>query len=146
MDLIERLRSNSQPLMGVLPLCNEAADEIETLRAFKEASEGQEPVAWLFQHEETGRTQCVETYQVECGFERNNPRWQKISPLYLHPDHEAVKLRLQVATLTEQRDVALDALRSVVFGSGDWFNLMPATLHDSLCDYLAAIKSSEVKK
>lgn len=66
-------------------------EEPYELRAFKEASEGQEPVAWLFQHEETGRTQCVEAYQVECGFERNNPRWQKIGPLYLHPDPEAAK-------------------------------------------------------
>jgi predicted RNase H-like nuclease (RuvC/YqgF family) len=52
----------------------------------------------------------------------------------------------RIAKLTEQRDMAVEALRSVVFGSGDWFNLMPATLHDSLCDYLDTIQSSEVKK
>jgi len=41
-----------------------------------------EPVAWLFQHEETGLTDCIDTQQVEWGFEKNNPRWQKIAPLY----------------------------------------------------------------
>jgi hypothetical protein len=44
-----------------------------------------EPVAWLFQHEETGLTEIVDTQQVEWGFEKNNPRWQKISPLYTAP-------------------------------------------------------------
>lgn len=44
-----------------------------------------EPVAWLFQNEETGLTECVDAQQVEWGFEKNNPRWQKIAPLYTHP-------------------------------------------------------------
>ena len=44
-----------------------------------------EPVAWLFQNEETGLTECVDTQQVEWGFEKNNPRWQKIMPLYPAP-------------------------------------------------------------
>lgn len=44
-----------------------------------------EPVAWLFQHEETGLTDCIDTQQVEWGFEKNNPRWQKIAPLYIAP-------------------------------------------------------------
>lgn len=48
-------------------------------------AEQQEPWAWLFQHEETGLTQCVDTQQVEWGFEKNNPRWQKIAPLYTTP-------------------------------------------------------------
>ena len=42
----------------------------------------QEPVAWMFQHEETGRTMCVDTQQVEWGFEKGNPRLKKIAPLY----------------------------------------------------------------
>ena len=45
----------------------------------------QEPVAWLFQHEETGLTEFVDVQQVEWGFEKNNPRWQKISPVYTRP-------------------------------------------------------------
>ncbi|WP_079212977.1 hypothetical protein [Brucella pituitosa] len=45
----------------------------------------QEPIGYLFQHEETGLTQVVEAQQVEWGFEKNNPRWQKISPVYSAP-------------------------------------------------------------
>lgn len=44
-----------------------------------------EPVAWMFQHEETGRTMCVDSQQVEWGFEKGNPRLKKIGPLYTHP-------------------------------------------------------------
>jgi hypothetical protein len=44
-----------------------------------------EPVAWMFQHEDTGLTDCVDSQQVEWGFEKNNPRWQKIGPLYTTP-------------------------------------------------------------
>ncbi len=44
-----------------------------------------EPVAWLFQQEETGLTDCIDTQQVEWGFEKNNPRWKKIAPLYTAP-------------------------------------------------------------
>ena len=44
-----------------------------------------EPVAWTYQHEDTGLTMCVLTQQVEPGFEKNNPRWQKSTPLYTAP-------------------------------------------------------------
>jgi hypothetical protein len=60
----------------------EAAQALRT--AISEA-EKQEPVAWLFQHEETGLTECVDVQQVERGFEKNNPRWQKIGPFYAAP-------------------------------------------------------------
>jgi len=43
------------------------------------------PIAYLFQHEETGRTQCIEAQQVEWGFEKNNPRWRNCGPLYAAP-------------------------------------------------------------
>ena len=46
-----------------------------------------EPVAWMFQHEETGRTMCVDAQQVEWGFEKGNPRLKKIAPLYTTPPH-----------------------------------------------------------
>lgn len=48
-------------------------------------AEKQEPVAWMFQHEETGRTMCVDAQQVEWGFEKSNPRLKKIAPLYTTP-------------------------------------------------------------
>ena len=50
----------------------------------KEA-ENQEPVAWMFQHDETGRMTFVETQQIEWGWEKNNPRYTKIGPLYTTP-------------------------------------------------------------
>jgi hypothetical protein len=45
----------------------------------------QEPVGYLFQHEETGLTTVVDVQQVEWGFEKNNPRHQKIGPVYTTP-------------------------------------------------------------
>jgi hypothetical protein len=44
-----------------------------------------EPVAYMFQHEETGVTGFVEVQQVEWGFQENNPRLQIICPLYRLP-------------------------------------------------------------
>ena len=48
-----------------------------------------------------------------------------------------VALKEQVAQL---QDSSIDKLSLVVFGEGDWFNLMPASLHDQLCEALAAFK------
>jgi hypothetical protein len=45
----------------------------------------QEPFGYLFQHEETGLTTVVDVQQVEWGFEKNNPRHQKIGPVYTTP-------------------------------------------------------------
>ena len=45
----------------------------------------QEPFGYLFQHEETGLTMVVDVQQVEWGFEKNNPRHQKIGPVYTTP-------------------------------------------------------------
>jgi hypothetical protein len=45
----------------------------------------QEPIGYLFQHEETGLTMVVDVQQVEWGFEKNNPRHQKIGPVYTTP-------------------------------------------------------------
>ena len=52
-----------------------------------------EPVAWLFQHEETGLVEIVDSQQVEWGFEKNNPRWQKIGPLHTADQQAAAVLR-----------------------------------------------------
>ncbi|QEL64737.1 hypothetical protein OTERR_12610 [Oryzomicrobium terrae] len=51
----------------------------------QELAKGQEPVAYLFQHEDTGQTMCVDVKQVEWGFEANNPRLVKVGPLYTRP-------------------------------------------------------------
>ncbi len=44
-----------------------------------------EPEAWMYQHEETGQIGFIDTWQVEQGFEANNPRLQIICPLYRNP-------------------------------------------------------------
>ena len=59
-------------------------DAAEALRA-RLAQPEQEPVAWMYQHEDTGLTMCVVVQQVGSGFDKNNPRWQKIAPLYTAP-------------------------------------------------------------
>ena len=64
-----------------------AAPVIAALREAlaEQPAQQQEPVAWMFQHEETGRTMCVDAQQVEWGFEKGNPRLKKIAPLYTSP-------------------------------------------------------------
>jgi hypothetical protein len=57
----------------------ESRREVAALKAV------QEPIGYLFQHEETGLTTVVDVQQVEWGFEKNNPRHQKIGPVYTTP-------------------------------------------------------------
>ena len=45
----------------------------------------QEPVAWMWQHDETGRTGFVDPWQVENGWQANNPRCKLVHPLYTRP-------------------------------------------------------------
>ena len=60
----------------------------QILFAIKEVrGRSQEPVAWMFQHEETGRTVCIDAQQLGWGFEKGNPRLKKIAPLYTTPPH-----------------------------------------------------------
>lgn len=40
------------------------------------------PDSYLFQHEETGLTECVDGQQVGWGFEKNNPRHHKIGGMF----------------------------------------------------------------
>jgi hypothetical protein len=54
-----------------------------------------EPIGYLFQHEETGLTMVVDVQQVEWGFEKNNPRHQKIGPVYTTPPNVATPLAAQ---------------------------------------------------
>lgn len=44
----------------------------------------QEPVAWMYQHEDTGVIGFVDQYQLDNGFEKLNPRLQVIGPLFAH--------------------------------------------------------------
>lgn len=47
--------------------------------------EAQEPVAWMWQHEETGRTGFVDCWQIENGFQENNPQLRLAAKLYATP-------------------------------------------------------------
>lgn len=69
-------------------------DLAQTLTRFAALSTDAEPVkpepyGYAFQHEDTGLEQVVDVQQVEWGFERNNPRWQKLGPVYLYQLSEA---------------------------------------------------------
>jgi hypothetical protein len=44
-----------------------------------------EPVAWMFQHEDTGMVSIIDLQQIEWGYEAANPRWKKVSALYTTP-------------------------------------------------------------
>jgi hypothetical protein len=61
--------------------------EYETAEALRArlAQPEPEPVAWMYQQEDTGVIMCAVVQQVGSGFEKNNPRWQKIGPLYTAP-------------------------------------------------------------
>lgn len=63
-----------------------------------------EPVAWMYQHEETGQVGFVDEQQIEWGFWTNNPRLHAVSPLYAHPPVEPVK----EADVSAIRDAALE--------------------------------------
>ncbi|MDR5867981.1 DUF883 domain-containing protein [Halomonas koreensis] len=43
------------------------------------------PEAWMYQHDETGQIGFVDQWQIDNGFEKNNPRLHIICPLYRHP-------------------------------------------------------------
>jgi hypothetical protein len=61
-------------------------DAIQILRAALEQPE-QEPVAWMFQHEETGRMNYVSNdgYNATGHFLEMNPRYALVCALYTHP-------------------------------------------------------------
>ena len=46
------------------------------------------PVAWMWQHEETGNIGFIDQWQMDNGFEKGNPRLSIISPVYKLPSGE----------------------------------------------------------
>ena len=92
-NLIERLRlgdGTSPDHFLLLEAANALEKSVECMCGICKlgppaAQPAQEPVAWMFQHEETGRTMCVDAQQVEWGFEKGNHRLKKIAPLYTTP-------------------------------------------------------------
>jgi hypothetical protein len=60
------------------------------LRKEASAAPQPEPVAWMFQHDETGRTALEYHPDDSDAFERNNPRWRRVVALYRQaPDQSA---------------------------------------------------------
>lgn len=53
------------------------------LDALESAARAATPVAWLFQHDETGRTGFIEDYMAD-DFFAMNPRLHRIRPVYDH--------------------------------------------------------------
>jgi hypothetical protein len=87
---LEALRSAAAELYTASSYCNtyevlgNTNDAITAIQQAR-AAPVQEPIGYLFQHEETGLTTVVDVQQVEWGFEKNNPRHQKIGPVYTTP-------------------------------------------------------------
>jgi hypothetical protein len=54
-----------------------------------------EPVAWMWQHEETGRTGFVDAWQVEQGWQKNNPRNRIVGPLYTTPQQASEPMTVE---------------------------------------------------
>jgi hypothetical protein len=53
------------------------------------------PVAWMYQHKETGVTGFADEQQIAWNFEKNNPRLQRVCALYALPDtHRIVSVKL----------------------------------------------------
>ena len=78
----------------------------------------EKPVAWMYQHEETGITSIVDAQQVEWGFETLNPRLLKVGPLYAIPDtHRVVSVELlkQIAARSPTTGLTWDKeLRAII--------------------------------
>ena len=86
-EIIEMVRWSGLGMLlevGGMDKCLEHFAKLVAEKAIKEAlaHPEQEPVAWMFQHDETGRTMCIDAQQLGWGFEKGNPRLKKIAPLY----------------------------------------------------------------
>jgi len=62
-------------------VCNQTSFSAGYLAAIEDIK-AQEPIAHLFQHEDTGRMTCIDADQVVFGFEKNNPRYKHVCELY----------------------------------------------------------------
>jgi len=74
------------------PICGGGARAFPKQEQRSDSEHTCEPVAWMFQHEETGRIAFVEAQQLEWGFEKGNPRLKKIGPLYTEPHRAWIDL------------------------------------------------------
>lgn len=61
------------------------AERIAELEAELAEITATEPVAFMWQHEETGRVGFIDPWQVENGWQKGNPRLKIIKPLFTRP-------------------------------------------------------------
>jgi len=110
------------------------------VRAAKPASTAQhdeEPVAWEFQHEETGLIDFVDPQQVEWGFEKNNPRWQKIGPVYRHPSPAVAPPADDIAVDRFAEAMKAKLAKKRDEGRGGWETCPGDMLSKMLIDHIA---------
>lgn len=102
-----------------------------------DAQAGGEVVAYMWQHDETGRIGFVEAEQINNGWQELNPRCKVIRPLYTHPQPQAVAQRWR--DWVEQR--LLNWRQQKVNRSGDQLALddfMDKQSLDDLIDYVCS--------
>lgn len=75
-----------------------------------------EPVAYMWQHDESGRIGFIDQWQVDNGFWESNPRLHLVSPLFTHPpaQPDTTALQARIAELESHLDTANTALHSVL--------------------------------
>jgi hypothetical protein len=88
--------------------------EVICVDCLKNAVES-EPVAYMWQHEETGNVGFTDQYQIANGFEKNNPRLNIISPLFTKPP----SLIAKEAKWISVKD-SVPKKGDMVFGYGYW--------------------------
>lgn len=76
--------------------------------AMNQVRNDSEPVAFEFQHEDTGLFNFVDPQQVERGFQKNNPRWQLIGPVFRHPAPVVVRQLVDALRMVMDEPDALD--------------------------------------
>ena len=84
-------------------------------------TEGLEVVAYLYQHEETGRTGFVDQTQISCGWEQGNPRLKVIAPLVTIASAQAA-----VAVANRERD----AIYALMDSKGEYIKKLIAALDE----------------
>lgn len=80
-----------------------------------------EPVAFEYQHEDTGVVGYVDQWQIDNGFFVNNPRLQLIGPLYRHPLERIAELEEENLELAKELMEAAEEVESWGAYASDYF-------------------------
>jgi hypothetical protein len=95
--MIEKLKAALAALEAALsddqPYIERCKQAIPDLRSVIAEMEAREPVAWMWQHDETGRVGFIDIPQLEAGWAQANPRLKCIAPVYTYPQPKAEPLK-----------------------------------------------------